>query len=135
MHEALKKKKIVASEALVIEVTEVYKMLHENSIKFKDSDTWLLRTPQDDIMQLSQLADETSAEERKVQSPPHPKHLFQNLRLNSQFQIKLHSCAAFPSHSEFGVWSTFVQQLNRILQYICKSNFFHPAQLRRAVAG
>ncbi len=54
MHEALKEKECSFRTISVIDVTEVYKMLHENStIKFKDSDTWLLQTPQDDIMQLS----------------------------------------------------------------------------------
>lgn len=76
-----KEKRSVASEALVIEVTEVYKMLHENStIKFKDSDTWLLQTPQDDIMKLSPhswLMKFLQKREKSAKPSPPQTHLFQ----------------------------------------------------------
>lgn len=105
----MKHKGSVASEALVIDVTEVYKkLLHEDStIKLKRFRHLVTTdsTGRHHVTFTTQQADEISAEEReKCRSLPTPNTSFPVYEwLLGQCQIKLHSCATIPSHFKFGV--------------------------------
>lgn len=98
----------ILQSSLKIQTPGNYRLHRTTSCNFHHS--WLMRFLQ--------------KREKSAKPCPPQTHGFQITRgCTGQCQIKLHSCAAFPSHSKFGVWSTFVQQLNRLLLYICKATF------------